>query len=99
MKCLPKRISALPVPRSSNSENPLSNFHEKSCNRLTLKEQWQEGYKEYQENGDDATVYPVEYRNQIVATRLTQDDIALRVHVAYGKLFVECANIQYCNEE
>ena len=39
----------------------------------TLEEQWQVRNQEHQEDTDDAPVDPLEYRDQIVASRLSNE--------------------------
>ena len=41
---------------------------------------------------------PVEYRDEVVAARLTWDDVTGRVHVADSELLVESAEVEYCND-
>ena len=64
-----------------------------------MHEQWQESDEEDQENGDDAVLDPIEYGNEVVATRLAAKDVALRVNPAYGQLLVERAEVHDCKNE
>ena len=61
----------------------------------TLQEQRQEGDEEDQENRLNATLDPVENGNQIVATWLTSENIALGIHLTDGKLLVQSTEVKH----
>ena len=63
--------------------------------RLTLHEQRQESNEEDQEDGNNAMLDPVKYGNEVVATGLAGEDVALRVNVADRKLLVKSAKVEY----
>ena len=62
----------------------------------TLHEQRQEGDEEDQENRLNATLDPVENGNQVVATWLTGENIALGIHLTDGKLLVQSTKVKHC---
>lgn len=61
-----------------------------------MQEQRQEGNKEDQENGLDTTLDPVEDRNQVVASWLTSEHVALSVYFTDGELLVKSTEIKHC---
>ena len=61
-----------------------------------MHEQRQESNEEDQEDGDDTVLDPVEYWDEVVATRLPAKNVALRVDLADRKLLVERAEVKDC---
>lgn len=77
-KCFPRRSKALPVPRSTNSsEQNISVLRHWCVVFHTLQEQRQEGDEKHQEDRNNATSDPVKDGDEIVATWLSSDDVAL----------------------
>ena len=59
----------------------------------TLQEQRQEGNEEHQEDGDDTAANPLEDRDEVVAARLSAENVALCVDLTDSELLVQCANV------
>lgn len=62
---------------------------------ITLQEKRQESNGEHQENGNDATADPIEHWDEVIATGLTTNDIALRVDLADYELLVERSDVEH----
>lgn len=58
---------------------------------FTLQEQRQEGDEEHQEDTEDTPTDPVKDRHEVIAPRLSTNENARAVVLAYGELFVERA--------
>lgn len=89
---------AFPVPRSTNSEDDVRYKVYKREEVSTLQEQRQEGNEKDQKDWCNAAFDPVKDRDQIVATRLTSNDISLSINSANGQLLIQSANIEYWKE-
>ena len=60
-----------------------------------MQEKRQERDHEDQEDGYDTTSNPIKDRDKIVASRLTANNISLRVHSTDSQLLVERTNKEY----
>jgi hypothetical protein len=56
---------------------------------LTLKEEWQEGDKEDQENRNNASLDPLKRWNKVVTSALTSKRISSSVHFANRKHLIQ----------
>lgn len=88
-KCLAKRRSALPVPRSTNSSHQISAvIITPEDNKRTLQEKGKECDKENQKNRNYAAPDPVEHRNEIITSWLASDDVPQSIDLANIQLLV-----------
>ena len=78
--CFASRLMALTVPRSTSSVHNISIIAQvRESRKYTLHEQRKESDHEHQEDTDDTTVDPLEYRTEVVAPAGTEELAGARV--------------------
>jgi hypothetical protein len=95
--CFPNRSNAFPAPLSVSSGGGLDQETGSQHQlRLTLKEQWKEGNREYQEDADDTACDPVKDWSEEVATPRRVQQLATGIELANDERRVQRPHEDHC---